>query len=113
MCFPNFKIETGAGWESVLFDGDVVTVETPKRRMTFDYLICGTGISNDTHQRPELANLAGQIATWNDVFSPPAGEEDAYLGSTPYLGGSFQFLEKKRAAHPFWAAFTTLPMARL
>jgi cation diffusion facilitator CzcD-associated flavoprotein CzcO len=98
--FANFKIETGAGWEKVSLDNDGVTVDTPKGRMTFDYLICGTGISNDTHLRPELASLAEHIATWNDVFSPPAREADAYQGSAPYLGPSFQFLEKKSGSAP-------------
>ena len=72
--FPNFKIETGAGWEKVSAEGDTVIVDTPKGRMTFDYLICGTGISNDTHLRPELSRLAEHIATWNDVFLPPVGK---------------------------------------
>lgn len=98
--FPNFKIETGAGWEKVSAEGDTVIVDTPKGRMTFDYLICGTGISNDTHLRPELSSLAEHIATWNDVFLPPVGERDAYLGYAPYLGPGFQFLEKKKGLAP-------------
>jgi hypothetical protein len=98
--FPNFKIATGAGWEKVLLDGEAVGVDTPKGRMTFDYLICGTGISNDTATRPELAKLSPYIATWNDVFSPPPEETDSYLGAAPYLGAAFQFLEKKQGTVP-------------
>ena len=51
-----------------------------KGRMTFDYLICGTGISNNTATRPELAKLSPFIATWNDVFTPQPDEGDPYLG---------------------------------
>ena len=98
--FPNFKIETGAGWEEVSTGGESIIIDTPKGRMTFDYLICGTGISNDTHSRPELASLAEHIATWNDVFSPSVAESDAYLGSAPYLGSGFQFLEKRKGSAP-------------
>ena len=99
--FPNFSIQTGAGWSNVSVDGGAVAVETPKGRMIFDFLICGTGISNESKLRPELAALSDHIATWNDVFTPPPGEEDAYLGSAPYLGPAFQFLEKHPGAAPF------------
>jgi hypothetical protein len=98
--FPNFAIEVGAGWNKVSVDDGAVAVETPKGRMTFDFLICGTGISNNTKSRPELAALSHHIATWNDVFTPPPGEEDSYQGTAPYLGPAFQFLEKTPGAAP-------------
>jgi cation diffusion facilitator CzcD-associated flavoprotein CzcO len=99
--FPQFTIETNAGWQNVsLSDDDSIVVDTPKGRMTFDYLICGTGISNNTAVRPELASLAPFIATWNDVFTPPPEEADSYLGVAPYLGPGFQFLEKVKGAAP-------------
>lgn len=98
--FPNFSIQTDAGWNKVSIDDGAVAVETPKGRITFDFLICGTGISNETKSRPELVALSGHIATWNDVFTPPPGEEDPYQGSAPYLGPAFQFLEKKPGAAP-------------
>jgi cation diffusion facilitator CzcD-associated flavoprotein CzcO len=99
--FPNFSIKTGAGWDNVFLDDGAIAVETPKGRMTFDFLICGTGISNVTKSRPELATLSDHIATWNDVFTPPPGEEDAYQGSAPYLGPGFQFLEKLPGTAPY------------
>ena len=98
--FPNFAIKIGAGWNKVSVDDGAVAVETPKGRMTFDFLICGTGISSNTKSRPELAALSRHIATWNDVFTPPPGEEDAYQGAAPYLGPAFQFLEKTPGAAP-------------
>ena len=68
--------------------------------MTFDYLICGTGISNNSATRPELAKLSPFIATWNDVFTPPPDEADPYLGSAPYLGPGFRFTEREKGTAP-------------
>lgn len=99
--FPNFKIEPGANWISAALDGEAVAVETPKGRMIFDYLICGTGIAYATQLRPELRGIADHVATWNDVFTPPPGEEDVYLGAAPYLGPGFQFTEKSAGATPW------------
>ncbi len=99
--FPHFKVETNAGWEKVLLNhDDAIVVETPKGRMTFDYLICGTGISNNSATRPELAKLSPFIATWNDVFTPPPDEADPYLGSAPYLGPGFRFTEREKGTAP-------------
>jgi cation diffusion facilitator CzcD-associated flavoprotein CzcO len=79
---------------------DSILVDTPKGRLTFDYLICGTGISNNTATRPELAKLSPFIATWNDVFVSQPDEADPYLGVAPYLGPGFQFLENREGAAP-------------
>jgi cation diffusion facilitator CzcD-associated flavoprotein CzcO len=99
--FPNFAIETGANWTAAALDGEAVVVETTKGQMRFDFLICGTGIAYAPQLRPELRGIAEHIATWNDVFTPPPGEEDAYLGAAPYLGPGFQFTEKVAGAAPW------------
>ncbi|MGD9769786.1 MAG: NAD(P)-binding domain-containing protein [Pseudolabrys sp.] len=101
--FPQFSIETGAGWLSARLDGDDVVVETAKGPMRFDFLICGTGISSNPATRPELAALAPSIALWNDVFTPAPGEEDPYLGAAPYLGPGYQFTEKTPGEAPVLA----------
>ena len=82
--------------------GDTIIVDTPKGRMKFDHLICGTGISNDPHLRPELSSLAGHIATWNDVFSPPVGRRGRLSWICPLSRPGFQFLEKEErfGSHP-------------
>ncbi|ANN61947.1 oxidoreductase (plasmid) [Mesorhizobium loti NZP2037] len=97
----NFSLHTGAAWTAVAMDGDEIVVDTPKGRMHFDFLIAGTGISHALHLRPELAGIANEIATWNDVFTPPADEADAYLGRAPYLGAGFEFQERRPGAAPY------------
>ena len=99
--YANFAIRPGAAWTSVALENDAIAVETAKGRFIFDFLICGTGIISDPATRPELARIAPHIARWNNVFTPPAGEEDAYLGTTPYLGPAFEFTEKAAGAAPY------------
>jgi hypothetical protein len=56
---------------------------TPQGRAFADFIIAGTGIEVDHRLRPELAHFAEHIATWNDRFKPPPGEETPGSGSTP------------------------------
>ena len=47
------------------------------------------------------SDLASNIATWSDRYAPPEEERDERLGRFPYLGSSFEFLEKQAGAAPF------------
>lgn len=96
----NFSLHPGAAWNRVTLEGDEIVVETPQGLMRFDFLIAGTGISANVRMRPELAEFAENIASWNDVFVPPPGEEDAYLGRAPYLGQGFEFTERMPGRTP-------------
>ena len=41
--------------------------------------------------RPELANVAGDIARWRDRYTPPTGKANPLVDDHPYLGASFEF----------------------
>ncbi|MET0867337.1 MAG: NAD(P)/FAD-dependent oxidoreductase [Pseudorhodoplanes sp.] len=99
--FPNFAIHTGAGWQRVGMDNGEIAVDTPAGPFRFDFVICGTGIVSDPTARPELADLASDIALWSDVFAPPDAEADGYLARTPYLGAGFEFTGKTPQADAF------------
>ena len=73
---------------------------TPQGRAFADFIIAGTGIEVDHRLRPELAHFADDIATWNDCFKPPPGEENTRLGLYPYLSPSFAFVERVPGAAP-------------
>ncbi len=92
--FPNFTIYTNAGWQMLRMDGDEIVVDTSIGPFKFDFVICGTGILSDPAARPELSAIAGEVALWSDVFTPPMDEADAYLARTPYLGQGFEFVGK-------------------
>jgi len=109
-----FALHTGSPWTGLSMAGDAVAVETPKGKFAFDFLIIGTGFTVDLSLRPELADLASDIATWADRFEPQAGEEHAALGQFPYLAPDCSFTPKVTGTHPYLAhihdfTFATMP----
>jgi cation diffusion facilitator CzcD-associated flavoprotein CzcO len=68
-----------------------------------DFLILGTGFTVDPMARREFGAAADDILLWEDVYTPPKGEEHADLGRFPYLGSDFTFREKCEGAAPWLA----------
>lgn len=66
-----------------------------------DFLILGTGFVTDPMMRVEFGEAAGQIQLWQDVYTPPASEENADLGRFPYLNPDFTFREKTPGSAPW------------
>jgi cation diffusion facilitator CzcD-associated flavoprotein CzcO len=104
--FDGFALHLGSPVEQVSFEDDAIVIESPAGRASYDFLIVGTGFSVDLKARPELARFAGEIALWQDRFTPPKGEENALLAGYPYLTGAFQFTEKRPGAAPFLSRLT-------
>ncbi|KAG2430092.1 hypothetical protein HXX76_010191 [Chlamydomonas incerta] len=101
--FPNFRLHTGAPWTGLELEGDRVRVTTPQGSELFDFLIVSTGLLTDTKLRPELREVADQIAVWADRYSPanPA-ERNPLIDVHPYLGPCFEYQPRKageRAPH--------------
>jgi cation diffusion facilitator CzcD-associated flavoprotein CzcO len=69
-------------------------VSTPRGDFEFDYLILATGFRLDWALHPEFASFAGEVKTWADTFTPPAGIGLPELAATPYLTNTFQFEAK-------------------
>jgi len=99
----NFAYHTACPWTSVAMQGEDIVVATPLGEMRFDFLIVGTGFAVDLGLRPEMAVIAGHIATWADRFTPPVGEESPLLSGHPYLGDAFQFTERVAGTAPYLA----------
>lgn len=96
----HFTLRTGCPWDGARMDGDEIVIATPAGELRFDQLIVGTGYQIDLRLRPELDHFAADIALWRDRFTPPADEAHALLGSHPYLGEAFQFLERVPGGAP-------------
>ena len=96
----NFTLRTGCPWQAARMEADEIVVDTPAGELRFDRLIVGTGFLIDLRLRPELDHFASDIALWRDRFTPPQGEAHALLGSHPYLGRAFQFLERAPGSAP-------------
>jgi cation diffusion facilitator CzcD-associated flavoprotein CzcO len=95
-----FSLRTGCPWTGATMENDEIVIDTPQGQLRFDHLIVGTGFLVDLALRPELAHFAPDIALWRDRFAPPEGEANALLGSHPYLGDAFQFIERVPGTSP-------------
>lgn len=98
---PGFRLETGAEWRRCEAADDAVRLDTPRGVFEADFLIVGTGFDVDLPRRPELAGVAEHVALWSDRYTPPAGEDNPRLGRYPYLGSTYEFLEKQPGAAPW------------
>ena len=68
-----------------------------------DFVILGTGFIIDPMARTEFGDTAGEILLWQDVYTPPDGEESRDLGRFPYLNSDFTFREKTPGTAPWLA----------
>ncbi len=98
---PNFTLQTDAPWNRCEAVGDCVRLHTPRGAFEADFLIIGTGFDMDLARRPEMAGLAEHVALWSDRYTPPAAETNDRLGRYPYLGGSYELLEKEPGGAPW------------
>ncbi len=97
-------IHPGVAWRGVhVADGQVV-IAADDGVARFDFLILGTGYETDLAHCPELAEHLDKIALWQDVFTPPAGEEDPALLRACHLGAHFELQEKRPGTAPWLAA---------
>jgi hypothetical protein len=74
--FPNYRMLTSRPWQRLGVADGRIAIDTPQGRALADFIIAGTGIEVDHRLRPELAHFAEHMATWNDCFKPPPGEEN-------------------------------------
>ena len=103
MAFPNFTMQLGRNWTDARMEDGRIRLETARGPFHADYAICGTGIRQDVHLRPELAGFADKIALWRHRYTAPQGEEDPLLGAYPYLGSDYAFLERTPGEAPWLA----------
>jgi FAD-dependent urate hydroxylase len=103
LAFPNFTMHVGRSWTDARMENGRIRIDTTRGSFVADYAICGTGVRQNVHLRPELGAIADKIALWRDRYTPPAGEEDALLEAFPYLGPDYAFLEKTPGEAPWLA----------
>jgi cation diffusion facilitator CzcD-associated flavoprotein CzcO len=96
--YPGFALHVGSPWLSVRETGAGVEITTPKGVFAYDFLVLSTGFKTDAALRPELAELAQDIALWRDRYTPPPGADNPLIDDHPYLGPGFEFQGKTDAA---------------
>jgi cation diffusion facilitator CzcD-associated flavoprotein CzcO len=99
--FENFTLHAGCNWAALSqTDSGIEVTGTDGSVELFDHLFIGCGFSMDASGRPELAELAPNILTWADVYTPPAEYQDDWLQTYPYLDKSLRFMEREPGATP-------------
>lgn len=98
---PGFRMHAASPWLDVRQEGDTIRVTTPRGKHIFDYVIAATGYIIDYNARPELAALSPFVARWKDRYTPPAEAEHAILREFPYLGLSYEYLEREAGEAPW------------
>ncbi len=98
--YDNARFHFASPILSAAEDRGGLRVETPRGVHRLDYLILATGFTIAPEMRPELRLIAPHIRRWADAYTPPPGEEDAGLAASPYLGPSYEFLERIPGACP-------------
>jgi cation diffusion facilitator CzcD-associated flavoprotein CzcO len=92
--YPGFVLHLGEPWTKVEEIPEGVRVTTPKGTHDYAFIVASTGLLTDVALRPELAAVAGDIAHWRDVYTPPDGKVNRLIEDHPYLGPSFEFRPK-------------------
>jgi cation diffusion facilitator CzcD-associated flavoprotein CzcO len=96
--YPGFFLHLGEPWMKVEEIAEGVRVTTPSGTHDFAFILASTGLLTDVALRPELASVAGDIAQWRDVYTPPEGRVNRLIEDHPYLGPAFEFLPKRPEA---------------
>lgn len=99
--WPGFRLHTGAGWRDALVRDGRIEIDTEKGPFVADFVICGTGIDVDFGIQPELARLAGNVATWADRYTPPPELRHDALAKYPYLADDYGLMEKVPGMTPW------------
>ncbi len=106
----NFHLHLAAPWVAAREEAGSIVAEAAEAAgcltgggltYRFDFAIAGTGYAADPNLRPEFADFADRILLWRDRYTPPADEEDPFLGAHPYLGPGNEFMEQTPGAAPY------------
>lgn len=100
-CHPNARFYLNCAVTGVRAVENRVIVETTQVPFEVDFVIAATGFRNDFFDRAELASIAPYIKKWGDgIYTPEMGTAHRFLVDSPYLGDSFEFLEKEPGTCP-------------
>jgi FAD-dependent urate hydroxylase len=96
----NFSLFASCSPLGIEIEDNRVLLNTTRGKLAFDFLILATGLTVDWSQRPEFAALKPHIQLWGDHFTPD-GHAGYAQADHPYVGPSFEFLERAPGAAPW------------
>lgn len=99
--YDNFHVHLDSSIQKVSFSQSGIALQTAQGNFSADFVILATGYAVDGRYRQELQPHLEAILLWQDKVSLEADGRTAKLGSFPYLGSHFQFLEKTAGSAPY------------
>lgn len=99
--WPNFTLHTGTPWRATAHRAGQVEITLDRGPFRADFVICGTGVEMDFAARSELAQAAGNIATWADRHTPPPNQQNERLARYPYLSADYALTERTPGLTPW------------
>lgn len=97
--FSNFTLVDSAAIDRVEPHQQAVRISTSKAEHIVDLIVLATGYKVDGSKQAELRDIIDQALLWKDVHPNVPNK----LGSFPYLGLHFEFLEKEKGTAPWLA----------
>lgn len=99
--FKNLYIHYDAEVQTIICNGNKVSLQTNGRTFQADFIILGTGYGVDLSKRRELDRVSPFIQLWEKRVPKVLLEQMPMLGRFPYLGASFEFMESKPGIAPY------------
>lgn len=85
----NARLLLGAPVRAARLEQGAVILDTPREKISVDFVILGTGFAQDISRRPELASIAPDVALWRDHDA-----EAGMFADFPWLDENFAFTPK-------------------
>lgn len=99
--FDNFTLHLDTSDLALAFEQQRINLTSRGSQVQADMLIAGTGYHCDLSLRPELAEVAGDIALWRDRYPIPHAEQQRPNAIYPYLGPGYQFQQREPGQAPW------------
>ncbi len=87
---PRFSVATGASVTGAMPERGRVLLQTTAGEHAVDHVILGTGFRIDLGGSPLLGPIAGRIATWRGLVTPPPQQAGHEFLDFPDLGPAFE-----------------------
>lgn len=99
--YSNFNISSDTKIVKATVKQGKVELETNKGMFRYDFIIFGTGFEVNIEYQPELKNISEKILLWKDQLACTNNFCDTDHGNFPFLGPSFEFMEKIPHQSPY------------
>lgn len=100
--YSNFRLHVGRDLNGLRRDG--ACLRLPFDGPALDFVVAGTGYTQDASSCAALSGISHLLATWQDRFRPAQADANQALSNYPYLGSAFEFLPQDPSAPLPWTA---------